>query len=65
MYKFTSVRAGKWKTSDNIIEEVSRVGLIAETRGSKTALILDILEHFQGEFSIQELQELCPTVGID
>jgi Fic family protein len=42
-----------------------RVGLIAETRGSKTALILDILSHFQGEFSIQELQELCPTVGID
>ena len=42
-----------------------RVGLIAETRGSKTALVLDIISHFQGEFSIQELQELCPTVGID
>lgn len=42
-----------------------RVGLIAETKGSKTALVLDVLEHFQGEFSIQELQELCPTVGID
>ena len=38
------------------------VGLIAETRGSKMALILDVLSHFQGEFSIQELQELCPTV---
>lgn len=25
-----------------------RVGLIAEARGSKTALILDILQHFQG-----------------
>lgn len=42
-----------------------RVGLIAETRGSKTALVLDMVSHFQGEFSIQELQELCPTVGID
>lgn len=42
-----------------------RVGLIAETKGSKTALVLDTLEQFRGDFSIQELQELCPTVGID
>jgi len=42
-----------------------RAGLIAEIKGSKTALILDTLEHFRGEFSIQELQEQCPTVGID
>jgi len=42
-----------------------RAGLIAETKGSKTALVLDTLEQFRGEFSIQELQELCPTVGID
>jgi Fic family protein len=42
-----------------------RAGLIAETKGSKTALVLSVLQQFQGEFSIQELQELCPTVGID
>jgi len=42
-----------------------RVGLITEKKGSKTALVLDTLEQFRGEFSIQELQELCPTVGID
>lgn len=42
-----------------------RAGLITETKGSKTALVLDTLAQFRGEFSIQELQELCPTVGID
>ncbi|MFI0434602.1 MAG: hypothetical protein ACH350_02590 [Parachlamydiaceae bacterium] len=26
---------------------------------------MEIISHFQGELSIQELQELCPTVGID
>ncbi|KAF3362675.1 hypothetical protein PHSC3_000914 [Chlamydiales bacterium STE3] len=33
-----------------------RVGLIAETRGSRTKGVLGILEHFQGECSRQELQ---------
>lgn len=54
---------GTLRHAYNLFEK--RAGLIAETKGSKTALILDTLEQFRGEFSIQELQELCPTVGID
>lgn len=42
-----------------------RVGLITTARGSKTAMVLDVIRNMHGEFSITDLQERCPTVGID
>ena len=42
-----------------------RVGLITTGRGTKTAMVLDAIEHFRGDFTIRDLQESCPHVGID
>jgi Fic family protein len=42
-----------------------RVGLITTGRGTKTAMISDAIGHFMGDFSIRDVQERCPNVGID
>ena len=42
-----------------------RVGLVTAGRGSKTAMILDAIGHFMSDFTIRDLQERCPQVGID
>ena len=42
-----------------------RVGLVVTGRGTKTAMVLDAIRHFSGDFSIRDLQERCPTVGVD
>ena len=42
-----------------------RIGLISQTRGSKTALVVDTIDQIRGEFTIQYIMEKCPTVGID
>jgi len=42
-----------------------RVGLVAAGRGTKTAMVLDAIDHFIGDFTIRDLQERCPNVGID
>jgi len=43
----------------------SRVGLISSARGGKTSLVLDILNNIEGQFSVQDIQNLCPTVSRD
>jgi len=43
----------------------TRVGVVTSTRGTKTAMVLDVITNLPREFSIRELQERCPTVGID
>lgn len=42
-----------------------RVGLVTAGRGSKTAMILDAIGHCMNDFTIRDLQERCPQVGID
>ncbi|MBE0448222.1 MAG: Fic family protein [Actinobacteria bacterium] len=42
-----------------------RVGLVTTSKGAKTAMVLDAISNIHGEFSVKNLQELCPTVGID
>ncbi|MGI2909484.1 Fic family protein [Tolypothrix sp. VBCCA 56010] len=42
-----------------------RVGLVTSVKGAKTAMVLDALNNMPGDFSIKDLQERCPTVGID
>lgn len=42
-----------------------RVGLVTIGRGSKTAMVLDAIGHFMNDFTIRDLQERCPQVGID
>ena len=42
-----------------------RVGLVNTGRGSKTAMILDAIGHFKSDFTIRDIQECCPQVGID
>lgn len=43
----------------------NRVGTVAGGRGAKTELVLSAIESFHGEFTVSQLQEHCPTVGID
>ena len=42
-----------------------RVGLVQGVRGTKTAMVLDVIGHMIGEFSVSDLQERCPTVSVD
>jgi Fic family protein len=42
-----------------------RVGLVTSRRGSKTELALDTIRRFTGDFTIRDVQERCPTVGVD
>ncbi len=42
-----------------------RVGTVTGGRGTKTAMVLDVIGRMAGEFSVGDLQERCPTVGID
>ena len=34
-------------------------------QGAKSAMVLDVLNRMNGEFSISDLRERCPNVGID
>jgi len=42
-----------------------RVGLFTGGRGTKTAMVLDAIGHFRNDFTIRDIQESCPHVGID
>ena len=42
-----------------------RVGLLTAARGAKTEMVLQTIEHLIGDFSVAQVQELSPTVGID
>jgi Fic family protein len=42
-----------------------RVGGVSGGRGAKTDLVLRTIETFIGEFTVGQVQERCPTVGID
>jgi Fic family protein len=43
----------------------SRAGLIQSGKGTKTAMVLDVIAHLRGDFAIGDIQDRCPTVGID
>ena len=43
----------------------NRTGLVAGGRGTKTAMVIDVIDRFSSDFSIGDIQERCPTVGID
>ncbi|MDP2303968.1 MAG: Fic family protein [Ignavibacteria bacterium] len=43
----------------------NRVGLISSARGGKTSLVFDILKSIQGEFTVKDIQNLCPGVSLD
>lgn len=40
-----------------------RVNLAGHQRGTKTALIREIVLHFRGEFSIQDIERACPNTS--
>ena len=42
-----------------------RMNLIERGKGDKTALVLDVLGHLIGDFSVSDVRERCPSVGID
>jgi len=42
-----------------------RVGIITTARGGKTAMVLEAIKNSSGEFTVKDLKERCPTVGID
>lgn len=43
----------------------NRLKLVETGKGAKTAMVLDVLNRMNGEFSISDLRERCPNVGID
>lgn len=40
-------------------------GPVAGGRGTKTAMVIDAIIKMSGNFSISDIQQRCPTVGID
>ena len=50
---------GAWK------ELESRVGVVGSARGTKSAMVVDVIERFASDFSVADLQSRCPTVSID
>ncbi|RJP33121.1 MAG: Fic family protein [Actinobacteria bacterium] len=42
-----------------------RVGVVSSSRGTKTAMVLDVINGFAGEFTFADLKERCPTVSVD
>jgi len=42
-----------------------RVGLITTSRGAKSVLVKDTINRLRGEFSVKDIQEKCPNIGID
>ncbi len=43
----------------------SRVGMVSGGRGAKTELVLSAIGSFHGKFTVGQIQEQCPNVGID
>ncbi len=43
----------------------SRVSVLEHSKGIKSATVLSAIKQFFGEFSIQDVQAACPTVGRD
>jgi hypothetical protein len=46
-----------------LIEE--RVGVLTTMRGAKTEMVVQAIDGFLGEFTVKDIQERCPHVGID
>jgi Fic family protein len=42
-----------------------RVGMLTTARGAKTEMVLEAIRAMHGEFSIKDLQDRCPHIGID
>ena len=42
-----------------------RVGLLTTARGAKTEMVLETIRAMHGEFSVKDLQDRCPRLGID
>ncbi|MDA8228022.1 MAG: Fic family protein, partial [Desulfitobacterium hafniense] len=40
-----------------------RINLTENQRGTKSALVKDAIEHFVGEFTLQDIKKACPTVS--
>lgn len=43
----------------------NRMGSMNTPRGSKSDLVLNSIKNFHGAFTVRELQDQCPNVGID
>lgn len=42
-----------------------RMKLVHTARGTKTTMVLDLINRLPGDFSISDLRERCPHVGVD
>lgn len=42
-----------------------RAGTLTEARGAKTKMVLETIRVMHGDFSVKDLQQRCPHVGID
>lgn len=42
-----------------------RMKLVATAKGTKTVMVLDIIDRMVGDFSVSDLRERCPHVGVD
>jgi ribosomal protein S25 len=42
-----------------------RLGNLPQPKGEKTTIVRDAINSFRGTFSVAEIQQKCPGVGID
>lgn len=43
----------------------NRVGIFTTAKGAKAGLVLDTIDKFHGEFTVSDIKQLCPDVGLD
>jgi len=43
----------------------TRVGIFTTAKGAKAGLVLDTIDKFRGEFTVSDIKQLCPDVGLD
>ena len=60
---WTEYLLGTWIAAYREFE--SRVGVLTASRGAKSEMVLSAIRRFHGDFSVGDLQEQCPNVGID
>ncbi len=60
---WTEYLLGTWIAAYRDFE--NRVGVLTTSRGAKSEMVLDAIGRFHGEFSVSELLEQCPNVGVD
>ena len=59
----------EWGMGKNLpgdaLRPVRRAGMVDATKGAKMGTVLSAIQSVFGEFSVSDIQEACPAVGIE